>query len=157
MLGIDKRRDAAQLLGFGDDMKRERRLAGRLRSVQLGHATARDTPHSKREVQQQRAGWDDGDLAAQRGLLTQLHDCALPVALDDLGHRRVEGLLFFLFQCRELPPRWLRRVLYVVELKSTSLTAVARVYRTGVRSSSGFQPRAHPRFLCQQPKRLSRG
>src|SRR5712691_1412607 len=97
VLCVDERRHAALLLSLGDDVQRERRLAGRLRSVQLRDPTARDAPHSERQVEQQRASRDDCDLSHCR-LLAELHDRALAVALRDLRDRGVECL--FLLQSR---------------------------------------------------------
>ena len=94
MLGVDERRHTALLLSLGYDMQRQCRLACRLRSVQLGDTTARNAPHSQRQVEEQRAGRDDRDLALCR-LLAELHDRALAVALHDLRDRGVE--CFFLF------------------------------------------------------------
>src|SRR5258708_18426224 len=113
-------RDPTLLLRVGDDVQGEGGLARRLGAVQLGDAAAWDPPHSEREVEQERARGDDEDLSTLCGLFAQFHDRALAIALDDVGDRRVEGLLFFLFQCLELPPRSLWRVFYVVGLRSTS-------------------------------------
>ena len=96
MLSIDERRDAAHLLRLRDDMQGKGGLAGRLRTVDLGHPAARDTPHSERQVQGQRAGGNGGYLAALRKVLPELHDRALAIAFRDLGHGRIESFAFLL-------------------------------------------------------------
>src|SRR5438105_12309612 len=96
MLRVDERRDAASLLRLRDDMQGKGGLAGRLRTVDLGHPAARDTPHSERQVEGQRAGGNGGYLAALREVLPQLHDRAFAIALRDLGHGRIEGSAFLL-------------------------------------------------------------
>src|SRR5207237_8534198 len=96
MLRFDERRDAASLLRLRDDMQGKGGLAGRLRTVDLGHPAARDTPHSERQVQRQRTCGDGGYLAALRKVLPQLHDRAFAIALRDLGHGRIEGSPFLL-------------------------------------------------------------
>src|SRR5205814_527471 len=98
VLGVDERSRPALPLRLGDHVKRQRRLACGLGSVELGDAALGNAPHSQRQVEQQRSGRDHGDLTAQRGLFAQLHDRTLSIALHDLGHGRVEG--FFLFLCR---------------------------------------------------------
>ena len=87
MFGVDERRHAPGLLGLGDDVQREGCLAGRFRTVDLGHPAAWDAPHPQRQVEGQRAGRDGDHLAPLRDVLAQFHDCALAVALGDLGHR----------------------------------------------------------------------
>ena len=98
MLRVDVRRDAAGLLGVRDDMQAERRLAARLRSVDLADATARDAPHADRRIEVDRAGRDrlDADLLIR----PQPHDRALSAALLDLGNGQIQRLLFVILQGR---------------------------------------------------------
>jgi hypothetical protein len=64
MLRVDVRRDTAIPLGVRDDMQAERGLTARLRSVDLGDASARDTTHADRRIEIDRTGRDclDADL-----------------------------------------------------------------------------------------------
>ena len=85
MLGVDERGDAAQTLGFGDDVKRQGGLARGLRAVDLGHPPARQAADAKRHVERQSTGRDDGDfLEGAAG--PEAHDRAfakLPLDLRD--------------------------------------------------------------------------
>ncbi len=92
MLGIDERRHAAQLLGVGDDVERERRLARRLGPVDLGHPAAGDAADTGHRVQRDRPGGDrlDGDPGF---LGAHAHDRALAVLPLDEGNRDVQRLL----------------------------------------------------------------
>ena len=58
VLGVDERADAAPLLRLGDDVQRQRRLAGRLRPVDLDDAAARQPADAERDVEAERAGRD---------------------------------------------------------------------------------------------------
>ena len=91
MLGVDEGRDPAQPLRLGDDVERERRLARRLRAVDLGHAPARQAADAEGGVERQRAGRDDGDLL-ERPARAQPHDGALAELSLDLRDRQLEGL-----------------------------------------------------------------
>ena len=51
MLGVDEGRDAAPFLGLGDDVLRQRRLAGGLGAEDLDDAPARDAADAQREVE----------------------------------------------------------------------------------------------------------
>ena len=68
VLGVDVRRDAARLLGVRDDVKTERGLAARLRTVDLGDAAARNSTDADRRIEIDRTRRDrlDADLAAPR-------------------------------------------------------------------------------------------
>src|SRR6185437_8840833 len=111
MLGVDEGAGAALLLGLGDDMQRERRLARAFRPVDLDDAALGQAADAQRDIEAQRAGRDRLDL--QRLALAELHDRTLAEGPLDLGERRVQGLVlvlhaFFLDQfqrCRHwLPP-----------------------------------------------------
>jgi len=56
MFGVDERGDAALLLGLRDHVQRQRRLARRLRPVDLKDTPARDTADAERDVERRRAG-----------------------------------------------------------------------------------------------------
>src|SRR5215216_4920830 len=75
VLGVDERADAAELLGLGDHVVDERRLARGLRAEDLHDPAARHAADAEREVQRQRARGDrvDLDLGA---LVAHAHDRA---------------------------------------------------------------------------------
>ena len=56
VLGVDEGADAAALLRLGDQLERQRRLAGRLRPVDLDDAAAREAADAERDVEPERAG-----------------------------------------------------------------------------------------------------
>ena len=62
VLGVDERRDAAGGLRLGDDLQRERGLAGRLRAEDLDDPAARDAADAERGVEGERSGGDGRDL-----------------------------------------------------------------------------------------------
>ena len=62
VLGVDEGADAAALLRLGDDVERQRGLAGRLRAVDLDDAAARQAADAERDVEAERAGGDDLDV-----------------------------------------------------------------------------------------------
>ena len=91
VFGVDEGADAAFLLGFGDDVQRQRGLARRFRSVNLDHATARQTADTERDIEPQRAGRDGLDL--QRLLVfAEAHDRAFAEAPLDLRQRSIQRL-----------------------------------------------------------------
>jgi hypothetical protein len=79
------------LLHLGDDLQRQRGLAGRFRAVDLDHAAARQAAHAQGDVQSQRAGGDDLDVLDDLAL-AQAHDGALAELLFDLGQGGLQGL-----------------------------------------------------------------
>ena len=56
VFGVDEGADAALLLRLGDDMQRQRGLAGGFRAVDLDDAAARQAADAQRDVEPQRAG-----------------------------------------------------------------------------------------------------
>ena len=90
VLGVDVRAHATVALRLGDDVRRERRLPGRLRPEDLDDPATRQAADTEREVERQRAGRDGfhTDVAA----LAQLHDRTLAELLLDLAERHVECL-----------------------------------------------------------------
>ena len=82
VLGVDVGADAAVALRLGDDVHGERRLARRLRAVDLGDAAPGQAADAEGEVERQRAGGDG--LDRHRALLAHPHDRALAELLVDL-------------------------------------------------------------------------
>ena len=90
MLGIDEGADAALLLGLGDGVQGQRRLARRFRPVDLDDAAARQAADAERDVEPERAGRDGLDLHRLLAL-AEPHDRALAEGALDLRERRVES------------------------------------------------------------------
>ena len=91
VLGVDEGRQAAGLLRLRDHLQRQRRLARRLRSVDLDHAAARHAADAQGVVDADRAGGDGLDRR-DAALLAQAHDRAFAELLLDLADGQVEGL-----------------------------------------------------------------
>ena len=91
VLGVDERGDAALLLHVGDRVERECRLSGRLRTVDLDDAAAREPADAEGDVEGDRSGGDHFDRCAL--VAAQSHDRALSELPVDLGEGRFEGLL----------------------------------------------------------------
>ena len=91
VLGVDERADAAHLLGFGDHVVDERRLARGLGAEDLDHAAAREPADAECEVESERAGRDRSDR--DRCAVVHLHDRALAELPLDLSERDVECFL----------------------------------------------------------------
>ena len=94
MLRVDERRDAAQLLRFGDGVQRDRRLTRRFGAVDLDHPAAGKPADAEGEVQRKASRGDDFDIGIAR-LVAELHDGALAVSLFDLREDGVQRLAFF--------------------------------------------------------------
>ena len=90
VLGVHERRHAAALLRLGDDVQRQRRLARRLRAVDLDDAAAGEAAHAQRGVDRQRAGGDGGDVDLLAA--AEPHDRALAELLVDLGEGGLDRL-----------------------------------------------------------------
>src|SRR5262249_42321477 len=90
VLGVDKRRHAAQLLGFGNDLQRERGLARRLRPENLDDAAARHATDAQGVVDADGAGRNGVDRL-DGALLSQAHDRALAKLLFDLADGQIHG------------------------------------------------------------------
>ena len=88
MLGVDDRRQPAHLLGLGDDVQRQRRLARRLRTVDLDDPAARDAADPERQIERDASGRDGIDLHRVDLTRLHLHDRALAELALDLsdGH-----------------------------------------------------------------------
>ena len=91
VLGVDERRHAAELLRFGDDLQRQRRLARRLRSEDLDDAAARHAADAERVVDADGAGRNGVDRL-DGALLAEPHDRALAELLFDLADGQLDGL-----------------------------------------------------------------
>ncbi len=91
MLGIDKCGGSADLLGLGDGVQRQRRLARAFGPVNLDHPATRETADPERDVEPEAAARDglDFHLLAR----PELHCRALAERAINLGKRRFERLL----------------------------------------------------------------
>ena len=101
VLGVDVGAHATVALRLGDDVRRERRLARRLRPEDLDDPAPRQAADPEREVERERTRGDrfDPDVAP----LAQLHDRALAELLLDLAERHVEGLFAVHLEPLSLP------------------------------------------------------
>ena len=84
MLGVDECGRAALLLDLGDDLQRQRRLARRLRPVDLDDTAARQAADAERDVEPERARRHDVDVTRGDGI-AQPHDGTLAELLFDLA------------------------------------------------------------------------
>ena len=91
MLGVDEGADAALLLRLGDDVQRQRGLAGGFRPVDLDDAAARQAADAERDVEAERAGRDRLDVH-RLVVLAEPHDRALAEGALDLGERGIQRL-----------------------------------------------------------------
>src|SRR5262249_53344344 len=99
---VDEGRLAAELLRFGDDLQRERRLTAGFRAVDFDHAAARKAADAERSVNGKTASGNRADRH-QDVLAAEPHDAALAVRLFDLRYRRFQELRSFV--CH-VTPRW---------------------------------------------------
>ena len=90
MLGVDERRHAAELLRLGDDLQRQRGLAGRLRPEDLDDAAARHAADAERVVDADGAGGNGVDRL-DGAFLAEAHDRALAELLLDLADGQFDG------------------------------------------------------------------
>ena len=102
MLGIDEGRRAAGALHLGDDLQRERGLAGGLRPEDLHDAAARQAADAERDVEAERAGGNGFDIEDRRGI-AEAHHRALAELLLDLAQCGGERLLAVLFHLHVFP------------------------------------------------------
>ena len=86
MLHVDERDLAAGLLGAGEDMQRERRLTGRLGTVDLHDAALGIAAYAERHVERDRTRRDDRNVVHFGAV--HAHDRAF-----------AEVLLYFLHHC----------------------------------------------------------
>ena len=91
VLGIDEGADAAALLGLGDAMQRQRRLARGFRPVDFHHPAARQAADPERDVEAERAARNGLDLD-RLAALAEPHDRALAEGPFDLRQRGIERL-----------------------------------------------------------------
>src|SRR6476646_1168367 len=94
MLGVDERARPAGLLGLGEDVVAERRLARGLRPEDLDDAPARDAAHPEREIERERSRRDRRDRDV--GLVAHAHDRALAERLLDLPERCRQRLILLI-------------------------------------------------------------
>ena len=93
MLGIDKGRHAAGLLGLRNHLQRNGGFAGRFRSEDFDHAPAREAAHAQRCVERNGAGGNHGN--GYDFLRAQPHDGALAKLLFDLRKRQIDCFCSF--------------------------------------------------------------
>ena len=79
---IDEGGDAAKLLGFGNGVQGECRLAGRFRSVDFDNAAAGEASHAECHVELDASGRDDRDFFDR--LAAEGHDGTFTIILFDL-------------------------------------------------------------------------
>ncbi len=91
MLCVDEAANAAVLLGLGDGMEGERRLAGGFRPVDFDDSPARQAADAKSDVEAERAGRHGLDLDG-RLVLAEAHDRTLAEGAFDLAERRIQRL-----------------------------------------------------------------
>src|SRR5690606_20927736 len=96
VFGIDKCAGAADFLHFGNDLQRERGLAGRLGPVDFDHAAAWQAADPQRDVEPQRAGRHDLDVMFDL-VVAIAHDRTPAELLVDL--RQGCGRRLGLFRC----------------------------------------------------------
>ena len=92
VLDVDESDFAALLLGFGQNVQRQRGLTAGFRAVHLDDAAAGHAAHAQRHIQTQAAGGDGVHLHG--GVVAQLHDGALAELLFDLGQRGRQRIFF---------------------------------------------------------------
>jgi hypothetical protein len=90
MFGIDEGADAAALLGFGNDMEGERRLAGGFRAVDFDNTAARKAADAKRNIEAERTCGDRLDFDRLL-VFAEPHDRALAEGALDLGEGGIKG------------------------------------------------------------------
>src|SRR5690606_3368469 len=92
MLGVDEGGGAALLLYLGDDLERECGLTRGLRTVNLDDAAARQPADTERDIEPERPGRHDVDVA-RRDRIPEPHHRAFAELLLDLAERRGKSLL----------------------------------------------------------------
>ena len=111
VLRVDEGRDAASLLGVGDDLQGQRRLARCLGAVDLDDPSPGHTADPQRHVEGEAPRGDDADVHPV--LFSEIHDGPLTALLVDLLQCEVEGLLsqLLLLVLRGRAGRFRRRAL----------------------------------------------
>ena len=97
VLGVDVGADPPVALCLGDDVHRQRRLAGRLRAVDLDDAAAGQATDAEGEVEREGAGGDG--LDGHRPLLPHAHDRPLAELLVDGRQGHVQCLVAIRAHC----------------------------------------------------------
>ena len=100
MLGIDERCNAALFLCLRNGMDGQRRLATRLRTVNLYYAALGISAHAQRSIQCNRPGWDDLHVLCL--LVAHSHNASLAEVLLNLRHGGLQGFQPFLLSVRLL-------------------------------------------------------
>src|SRR5262249_29837658 len=89
VLGVDEGGDAASALSLAERVQRERRLAARLRAVDLDDAAPGIAPDAEGIVDGERARGDDGNVALV--LVAERHDRSLAELLLDGADDGLDG------------------------------------------------------------------
>ena len=103
VLGVDERAHAARLLGFGDDVEDEGRLAVGFGPEDFDDAAAGHAVDAEGHVEGERAGGDEGDLG-EGAFAAEAHDGAFAEFLLDLREDGGQGGGQVLELARELLP-----------------------------------------------------
>ncbi len=103
MLGVDEGRDTTGGLRFGDDLQRERGLAGGLGTVDLDDAPARDAADAQCGVERERTGGNRID-DLECGVLAEAHQRALAELALDLLPGEIEYFLLLAFHVWDPAP-----------------------------------------------------
>ena len=93
VLRIDECRSAAALLGFCNDMERNRRFTGGLGAVYLDNSAARNSADTERVIKLQASRGYDRNAVLKRGI-AELHYSALSKLLLNLSQRRLQSFVF---------------------------------------------------------------
>src|ERR1035437_10267447 len=89
---LDERGQAAGLLGAGDHVQHQRRLARGFGAKDLDDSAPRDAAHAQRKVHRQGAGRNDLDLSQGTGV-AEAHDTAVAVGFGDGRNGGIEVAL----------------------------------------------------------------
>ena len=137
-------------------MEAERRLAARLRPVDLGDAASGDPAHTDRRIQVDRTGRDRLDPYPRR-IRAHLHDGPFAATLLDLRNREIECLLAIVLDARhshEQRPRV--SVKYIARTKYESQSVRNQRTRLDIESDITDQlasprPISHARWIRGRP------
>ncbi len=106
VFGIDEGGTTTQLLGFGDDLKRQGGFAGGFGSIDFGHPPTRQATDAQGDIQAERAGGNGHHVTGGAGGVAHSHDRALAKLALDLGQRARERL--FLIVIHSVHPLGIR-------------------------------------------------
>jgi hypothetical protein len=95
VLGIDKSRRTAEFLGLGNDLQRQRGLAGRFGTIDLDHAPARQATDAECDIEADGTARNRLDIFRGTGI-AHAHDGTLAELFLDLAERLSERLFAIL-------------------------------------------------------------